>query len=114
MPSTNNNNARGYLTPSNTTITFAQSPAIAPTDQGDPMDLSASKRPRKPFTPEERKYRFDNNLCFYYGKPGHRIMDHKTTTQRINFVTPVLIVTSSATAPLVIEAPPVPQQQQKV
>ena len=62
MPSTNNNNARGYLTPSNTTITFAQPPVIAPTDQGDPMDFSASRGLRKPFTPE-KKNRFDNNLC---------------------------------------------------
>ena len=77
MPSTNNNNARGYLIQFNTTITFAQPPVIVPTDQGDPMDLSASKGPRKPFTPEEKKYRFDNNLCLYCGKPGHRIMDHK-------------------------------------
>ena len=116
IPSTNNNNVRGYMIPSSTTTTFAQPPAIAPTDQGDPMDLSTSKGPRKPLTPEERKYRFDNNLCFYCGKPGHRIMDHKTTTQRVNFVTPVPSVTSSATAtaPLAIEASPATQQQGKI
>ena len=78
------------------------------------MDLSASKGPKKPLTPEERKYRFNNNLCLYCGKPGHRIMDHKTTIQRINFVTPAPIVSSSTTAPFVIEAPSVPQQQGKI
>ena len=116
IPSTNNNNARGYLTPFNTTIILAQPPIIALTDQGDPMDLSASKGPRKPFTPEERKYRFDNNLCFYCGQPGHRVMDHKTTTQRINFVTPIPNVTSTATAtaPFAIKISPAIQQQGKV
>ena len=54
IPSTNNNNARGYLTPSSTTITFAQPPVIAPTDQGDPMDLSVFKGPRKLFTPGKK------------------------------------------------------------
>ena len=57
MPSTNNNNfpARGYLTPFNSTITFAQPPATAPIDQGDPMDLLAFRGPRKLFTPEGKK-----------------------------------------------------------
>ena len=114
IPSTNNNNARGYLTPSSTTTTFGQPPIIAPTDQGDPMDLSISKGPRKPFTPEKRKYRFDNNFCLYCGKPGHRTMDHKTTIQRVNFVTPATIVTSSTKIPFAIETPPVPQQQRKI
>ena len=116
MPSTNNNNfpARGYLTTSNSTITFAQPPVTAPTDQGDPMDLSTSKGPRKPFTPEEKKYRFDNNLCLYCGKPDHRIMANKTTTQRIYFVTPIPSVTSTTTAPFAIETPPATQQQVKV
>ena len=72
------------------------------------MDLSASKGPRKLFTPEKRKYRFDNNLCFYCGKPGHKAMDHKITTQRINFVTPAFIVS----APLIIKIPPATTQQQ--
>ena len=110
---------RGYVTPSAprfttpATTTFAQ-PLTAPqSDQGDPMDLSAFRGPKKPLTPEERKYRFDNNLCLYCGKPGHRVMDHKTTTQRVNFITPVPtpVVTSPATAPFVIEFPP--QQQGK-
>ena len=114
--STNNNTfpVRGFVTPSTTTTTFAQPPVTAPVDQNDPMDLSASRGLRKPLTPEERKYRFDNNLCLYCGKPGHRIMDHKTTIQRVNFVTPVFIATSSATAPFAIEAPPAPQQQGKI
>ena len=70
------------------------------------MDLSIFKGPKKPFTPEKRKYRFDNNFCFYCGKPRHRIMDHKITTQRINFVTlaPIPTVISSATTPFAIEA----------
>ena len=72
------------------------------------MDLSAFKGPRKPFTPEKRKYRFDNNLCLYCGKPGHKTMDHKITTQRVNFVTPAPIVS----APRVIEAPLATTQQQ--
>ena len=97
---------RGYVTPSITT--FAQPPAPVPIHQGDPMDLSTSKRPRKPLTPEKRKYRFDNNLCLYCGKPGHKTMDHKTTTQRVNFVTPTLTVST----PLIIETPPATTQQQ--
>ena len=114
--STNNNTfpVRGFVTPFITITTLAQPPITAPIDQNDPMDLSASRRLKKPFTPEKKKYRFDNNLCLYCGKPGHRAVDHKTTIQRVNFVTPVFIVTSSATAPFVIEAPPVPQQQGKV
>ena len=90
---------------------FVQSPVPAPTDQNDPMDLSAFKGPKKLFIPEERKYRFDNN--FYCGKPGHRIMDHKSTTKRVNFVTPAPIVTSPTKTLFAIETPPVPQQQKK-
>ena len=43
-------------------------------------------------------------------------MDHKTTIQRVNFVTPAPIVTSSAKAPFAIEveAPPAPQQQENL
>ena len=108
--STNKTNfpVRRFLTPVTTTFTFAQPPAPAPIDLKDPMDLSASKRPRKPLTPEKRKYRFDNNLCLYCGKPGHKAMDHKTTTQRVNFVTPAPIVS----VPLTIETPPATTQQQ--
>ena len=102
-PTSNTFPVRGYITPSITT--FVQPPAPVPIDQGDPMDLSASKGLRKPFTPEERKYRFDNNLCLYCGKPGHRIMDHKITTQRINFVTPAPIVKSPTKTPFAIEPP---------
>ena len=53
-------------------------------------------------------------LCLYCGKSGHRIMDHKTTTQRVNFVTRIPNVTSTATAPFAIEIPPATQQQGKV
>ena len=59
------------------------------TDQNDPMDLSATNRGfKKPLTAEQRKYRFENNLCLYCGKFGHRALDHKLIkfTQRINFV----------------------------
>ena len=110
---------RGYVTPSVSRFTtpfittFVQSPVFAPTDQNDPMDLSASKRPRKPFT-TEKKNRFDNNFCFYCGKPGHRIMDHKITIQRVNFVTPATTVTSPTKIPFAIETPFVPQQQGKI
>ena len=112
--STNNNNfhVRGYMTPFITTTTFVQPPAPAQIDQSDLMDLSVFKGPKKPLTPKERKYRFDNNVCLYCGKPGHRIMDHKTTTQRVNFVTPAPTVTSPAKTPFVIETPP--QQQGKI
>ena len=41
-------------------------------------------------------------------------MDHKITTQRINFVTPTPIVTSPAKTPFAIENPPVPKQQKKL
>ena len=107
---------RGYVTPSVSRFTipfvtiYVQSPVFAPTDQNDCLDLSAFKGPKKLFTPEERKYRFDNSFCFYCGKPGHRIMDHKIMTQRVNFVTPNPIVTSPAKASFAIETPPVLQQ----
>ena len=110
---------RGYVTPSVSRFTtpfittFVQFPTFAPTDQNDPMDLSVSKGPKKPFTPEERKYRFDNNLCFYCGKPGHRTMDHKITIQRINFVTPATTVTSSIKISFAIETPPLLHNNKK-
>ena len=110
-PTNNTFLVRGYMTPSASRFTtpfitiFAQSPAPAPIDQNDPMDLSTSKGPKKLFTPEERKYRLDNNFCFYCGKPGHRIMDHKITIQRVNFVTPVTTVTSPTNVPFAIETP---------
>ena len=108
--STNNINflARRFLTPVTTTFIFVQPPAFAPIDLKDLMDLSTSKRPKKPFTPEKRKYRFDKNLCHYCGKPGHKTMNHKITTQRVNFVTLVFIVSTS----LVIEIPFATTQQQ--
>ena len=68
-------------------------------DQKDPMDLSAFKRPRNFFTPEKRKYRFDNNLFFYCDKPKHRVMDYKITIYQINFV----ISTSLTTVPFAID-----------
>ena len=108
--STNNNNfpARRFLTPVTTTFIFVQPPAPAPIDLKDFMDLSASIRPKKPLTLEKRKYRFDNNFCLYCGKTGHKTMDHKITTKRVNFFTPVFTVS----IPLIIEIPPATTQQQ--
>ena len=41
------------------------------------MDLDATRSNKrfKPLTPEERKRRYDNNLCLYCGKAGHRAGD---------------------------------------
>ena len=41
---------------------------------------------------KQKKYRFENNLCLYCGKPSHKALDHKLScfTQRINFTTEVL------------------------
>ena len=111
--STNNYLVREFVTPFITITTFTQPPVSVPIDQSDPMDLSISKGPKKLLTPEKRKYRFDNNLCLYCGKPGHRAMDHKTTTQQVNFVTPIFTVTSSTTIPFAIEIPSATQQQKK-
>jgi len=37
------------------------------------MELDASSSTKfKPLTPEERKRRYDNNLCLYCGEGGHR------------------------------------------
>ena len=45
-------------------------------DQNDIMDLSATnKKPR--MTAEKKEYRFENNLCLYCGKPGHKAIDYK-------------------------------------
>ena len=41
-------------------------------------------------------------------------MDHKITIQRVNFVTPITIVTSPAKVPFAIETPFAPQQQRKI
>jgi len=42
-----------------------------------PMDLDATRGNKrfKPLTPDERKRRYDNNLCLYCGKAGHRAGD---------------------------------------
>ena len=83
-------------------ITFAQ-PLL---DQGDPMDFSTTnKGPKKPLTAEQRKYRFENNLCLCCAKPGHRALDHKFFhfIQRINFVSEAFV--SPPPAQFTIEAP---------
>ena len=61
---------RGYVTPSVSRFTtpfitiFAQSPAFATTDQSDPMDLSASRGPKKILTPEKRIYRLTTTFVY--------------------------------------------------
>ena len=72
-------------------ITFAQ-PQL---DQNDFINFSTTnKKPRKPLTAEQKKYRFENNLCLYCGKPGHKAFDHKFSrfTQRVNFVSEVPVL----------------------
>ena len=91
------------------TTTYTNPPPHLPTDQGDPMDLSATNRGfKKPLTAEQRKHRFENNLCLYCGKPGHKALDHKLTrfTQRINFVSEIFTPTPPAPAQFAIETPP--------
>ena len=64
-------------------------PAQPQFDQGDPMDFSTTNKGLgKPLTAEQKKYRFENNMCLYCCKFGHKTLDHKLIklTQRINFV----------------------------
>ena len=62
-----------------------------------------------------KKYRFDNNFCFYCDKPKHRIINHKITIQRVNFVISIPIKILSTTAPFAIEIPfAIAQQQKKI
>jgi hypothetical protein len=47
------------------------------TAASDAMDVDAIGRRthlKKKLTPEERKLRFENNLCLYCGSPGHRLV----------------------------------------
>ena len=86
-------------------------PAQPQLDQSDPMDLSATnKGPKKPLTAEQRKHRFEINLCLYCGKPSHKAFDHKLfrLTQRINFVSENPV--SPPPAQFTIEAPPATNQ----
>ena len=86
-------------------------PAQPQFDQNDLMDLSATnKGPRKPLTAEQKKYRFENNLCLYCGKPGHRALDHKLFrfTQRVNFVSEAPV--SPPPSQFTIESPPTTNQ----
>ena len=88
-------------------------PAQPQFDHNDPMDLSATNRGfKKPLTAEQKKYRFENNLCLYCGKSGHRIFDHKfiRLTQRINFVLRTFTPTLLPPAQLAVESPPTPNQ----
>ena len=75
------------------------------------MDLSATNRGlKKPLTAEQRKYRFENNVCLYCGKAGHRTFDHKfiKLTQRINFVSEASTPTPPPPAQFAIERAPAP------
>ena len=50
-------------------------PGIRALDDKPNMEINAFQgKPKKrgKLTPEERKYRMDNNLCLYCGKPGHK------------------------------------------
>ena len=83
-------------------------------DQNDPMDLSATNRGfKKPLTAEQKKYRFENNLCLYCGKSGHKALDHKFIkfTRRINFVSETFTITPPPPDQLAIEGPPTPSQR---
>ena len=77
------------------------------------MDLSATNRGfKKPLMAEQKKYRFENNLCLYYGKSSHRALDQKLikNTQRINFVSEAFTPTPPPPAQFAIEGPPAPGQ----
>ena len=74
-----------------TTSIIATTAQFFTQDQNDFIDLSVLKKPKKLYTFEKRKYRFDNNFCFYCRKPSHRIINHKITIQRVNFVLSILI-----------------------
>ena len=94
-------------------ITTYTNPPHFQTDQNDPMDLSAANRGfKKPLTAEQKKYRFENNLCLYCGKSGHKAFDYKFIkfTQRINFVSETFTHTPLPPAQLAIEGPPAPSQ----
>lgn len=48
-------------------------PQITRNSAPEPMDLDASVNKRfKPLSKQERQRRYDNNLCLYCGKEGHR------------------------------------------
>lgn len=66
---TQNANATRSQTTTTTTRTASSS--------GDGMDLDSAKSGRKfqPLTPQQKKYRMDNGLCLYCGKPGHVLND---------------------------------------
>ena len=72
ISSTNNNIflVREYITPQISRFITPVITAIAyflAENENDFMDLSVFRKPKKLFTPEKRKYRFDNNFCFYCG-----------------------------------------------
>ena len=66
------------------------------------MDLSTFKNPKNLLL-LKKKPRFDNNFCFYCGKPGHQIMDYRITIHQINFVISIFIATLLTTIPFAIK-----------
>ena len=93
--------------------TIYTNPAHFQTDQNDPTDFSATNQGlKKPLAAEQKKYRFENNLCLYCGKFGHKTFDHKLIklTQRINFVSETSTPTPPLPAQLAIEGPSTPNQ----
>ena len=63
--------------PNRNNSTYFQAPPkssfMVRNDGPQPMDLDASSKRRfAPLIPQEKKRRYDNNLCLYCGKDGHR------------------------------------------
>ena len=80
-------------------------------DQNDSITLSTTnKKPKKPLTVEQKKYRFENNLYLDCGKPGHKIFAYKffRFTQRINFIIETFV--SPTPAQFTIDIPPTTNQ----
>ena len=62
-----------------------QCPGIRALDDKPNTEINAFQgKPKKrgKLTPEERKYRMDNNLCLYCGKPGHKAQDCRAPPNR--------------------------------
>ena len=78
------------------------------------MDLSATNKKFKILlTAEKSKYRFENYLCLYCGKPGHKIFDYKffRFIQRINFASEISTPTSPPPAQFTIKIPSATNQK---
>lgn len=55
-------------TPRTSTTSSTGSPHLAP------MDLDSVSTTHRKLTPEQKAFRYKNNLCLYCGKPGHRAL----------------------------------------